>query len=91
MADSQEPAIWFHNVHAASQAIACHAPRLLGDDDLTILIIAAVGADVMGKLDGAAARADGAGGGVNLHVGGTTRVSGSAALFLLRYWHDDLP
>ena len=64
---------------------------LLRDDDLAVLIVAAVGAHVVRQLDGMAARADRARGSADLHIGRATGVSGTATLFLLRYWHDDLP
>ena len=64
--------------------------RLLGDDDLAILVVTAVGADVMRKLHGAATGARGLSSGRNLHVGGPTTVRTDATLLLFRYWHDDL-
>ena len=64
---------------------------LLGDDDLTVLVIPAVGAHVVRKLHGTATRAGGTRGSLDLHVGGTAGMGCSAALLLLWYWHDDLP
>ena len=64
---------------------------LLGNDDLAVLVVAAVGAHVMRKLHRVTTGAGGTRGGADLHVGRTTAMRGAAALLLLRYWHVDLP
>ena len=72
--------------------ILCVATRgLLGDDDLAVLVEAAVGAHTVRKLHSAALRADGTRGSAHLHVRGTTVMGSGAAFFVLRYCHDDLP
>ena len=61
--------------------------KLLGDDDLAVLVVTAVGAHVVRELRGAALRADGASRSRELAVSRTTGVSGAAALLLLGYCH----
>ena len=73
------------------QQHTCDAPSLLGNDDLAILVVTAVGAHVMRKLHGAATGAGGTRGGIDLHIGGTTVMRTDASLLFLRYWHVDLP
>ena len=64
-----------------------YSERLLGNDDLAILVVAAVGAHVVRKLGGTTLRADGASRSRELAVSRTTSVGGAAALLLLGYCH----
>jgi hypothetical protein len=64
--------------------------ELHGDDDLAILVVAAVRAHVMRKLRCTALWANGTSRSGELAVGRTTSVRGAATLFLLRYCHLDL-
>ncbi len=61
--------------------------RLLGDNDLAVLIVAAVRAHVVRQLGGTATRAHGPGRSGDLAVGRTTGARGCTALFLLRNCH----
>ena len=64
--------------------------RLLGLDDLAVLVETAVAANAMRKLHFAALRANGTGGSCDLVVDAATSMSASAAHFTLRYCHDCL-
>lgn len=62
---------------------------LVDSDDLTIAVIAAAGAHAVRELYGATLRAHRTCGHSKLAVSGATTVSGTAALLLLRYCHDE--
>ena len=68
-------------------ACTCCEKSLLGNDDLAVLVVTAVGAHVVRELGGAALRAHGARRSGELAVGRTTGVGGAAALLLLGYCH----
>lgn len=62
---------------------------LVDSDNLTIAVIAAAGAHAVRELYGATLRAHRTCGHSKLAVSGATTVSGTAALLLLRYCHDE--
>ena len=82
---------------ADSMSRPCHThfeqevSYLLGNDDLAVLVVTALGAYVMRELSGTATGAGALRGSRNLHVRRTTTMRANAALLLFRYWHDDLP
>lgn len=64
--------------------------RLLGDNDLAVLVVATVGAHMMRQLGGAATGAHRAARCRELAVCRTAGVGGTATLLLLRNCHVDL-